>query len=688
MKPQNHQSDCLNAVETERNQGKQRSLVVMASALGKTAVAAFDVKKFLVDFPYAKVLYLCHKNEILHQAKITFQTITQEKEELFGFLNGVEKNLKAKYLFATFQTMKENLKKFNPRDFDYVIVDESHHVVADTYQPVIEYFEPNFLLGMTATPNRLDLLDTKEIFGGTETFSLPLEKALVMGLLTKIDYHLITDEIIDFGKIENPYRMSLKELNRKIFLPKRDSEIVRIIAEKTKSIANPRIMIFCPSIKYAERLAKMIPDSLSVHSDQSETEQKNRIQGFRNGKISKILTVDKFNEGIDIPEVNVLVFLRSTSSPTIFFQQIGRGLRKADGKESVLILDFVANCERIEMIQEFVEKIKSAQKEHLENNDKTVEEPKVIDFGSFNFTEKATGVIEVMKKIKQGYTEETLIQQLQTLHKMLGRTPRAEDIYKASKEGWMASDKAFRRIFKTLNKARIAAGLPINKEEKYDEKTLIEQFKWLSEKLGRVPVTSDIYEYAEKGLIASTDSFLRTFKSLENLRELTGVEEYKPGFSKEFLLEKYFVLTEKLGRSPMVRDFDKASKEDKEMPSFRGYRRIFGNMDNLRKEAKQAMSEKNLVKDDLSKKQTSTLIVEQAEKKSRSTTRLNVDDIKNNMLLGLMDLWSYLKRKPDIEDVNIAAKEGKIALPNYEAYKVIFGGLDIALNLIQESNFS
>lgn len=155
MEPWSHQEECLQLIEHARLKGAQEGLIVITTAGGKTAISAFDVKKALAKNPSAKVLYLCHQNEILYQAYNTFKDIIGFEAKDAGFLNGIEKNVKAKFLFASFQTMIDNLQKFTFNEFDYVVVDESHHASADTYQPVVEYFKPDlFKLGMTATPER------------------------------------------------------------------------------------------------------------------------------------------------------------------------------------------------------------------------------------------------------------------------------------------------------------------------------------------------------------------------------------------------------------------------------------------------------------------------------------------------------------------------------------------------------
>ncbi|MDP3953882.1 MAG: DEAD/DEAH box helicase, partial [bacterium] len=361
VKPFAHQRQCLRTLENIRGNTKKierKALIVMASGLGKTVTSALDVKKIMAHFPWLRVLYLCHQNYILKQARETFELVLgNQNGKTFGYYHGLKKEIEAQLLFASFQTMRDSLDKFRKNAFDYVVVDESHHVPAETFHPVVRHFKPRFMLGMTATPDRMDMQDIRKTFG-TEIFSLDLPDALAQKLLTAVDYRIVTDEIVKLGEIKNPYRLSMKELNRRIFVPKRDREIVKIIEQKIQAVKNPKVMIFCPSIRYAEKLRKKIIWSTTIHSQLPQDEQERRLEAFHQGKYDTVLTVDKFNEGIDIPEINVLVFLRSTQSHTVFYQQLGRGLRKLPGKKKVLVLDFVANCERVELIHELVEEVK------------------------------------------------------------------------------------------------------------------------------------------------------------------------------------------------------------------------------------------------------------------------------------------------------------------------------------------
>ncbi len=348
-----YQLDCLNALARTRQNGHDKALIHMATGLGKTTVVATDVKRYLQENPESRVLFLCHQNEILKQARERFELIVgSENGETYGSFTGESKDMhKPTCLFASFQTMKNWREHFDEDEFDYIVVDESHHGKAETYAPTLEYFKPQFLLGLTATPDRQDLQDIREIFG-REIYSKSLAQALAEKLLARPDYRVIVDDIQE-GLLDDE-NISLAELNKKFFIPKRDEEITKIIQERVQDVKDPKMIIFCPSIEHSRRIADLLPGAKAFHSDLEKQERKDTLDEFKTGDVPALVTVDMFNEGMDIAEANVIVFLRSTQSETIFLQQLGRGLRKLPTKDSVLVLDFVANCDRLLMIEKLL----------------------------------------------------------------------------------------------------------------------------------------------------------------------------------------------------------------------------------------------------------------------------------------------------------------------------------------------
>ncbi len=607
MEPYYYQTDCLEAIQQERNNGKDKALVVKATGLGKTVVAALDAHRFIADLSNPKVLYLCNQNDILYQAKLTFESITNGIKSDFGLLNGVEKNIRAKYLFASFQTMKDKVNHFTPTEFDYVIVDEAQHAPADTYQPVIEYFKPKFMLGITAFPERTDLRDVHTIFGGKETFSLYLEEALLLGLLVKVNYKLFADDFTRLGEITNPCRLTLDDLNNKYFIPKRDDEIVALILENLKSVKDPHMMVFCASIKHAERMSKLLPNSTIVHSKMDTKLQDARIKAFREGTINTILTVDKFNEGIDIPQTNVVVFLRSTSSAGLFYQQLGRGLRKFNGKEGLLVLDFVANCQRIELIYDFTQRIEAVKQELKKR--KGVKAPYlatddlgdlVFDFGEFKFSETAIQLLEILKKISTGYTKESLVASLKELAAKLKRNPTTKkDIDPLCKKGLMASSRTFKVHFGTFNDALIAAGLKVNRIMSYSKEEIIDQLKSFATELGRTPSLRDIKTASKENRIMGTTCMCNKFGSFNNAIKAAGLEVTKEVgiYTEQILIDQLLQLERDLKRTPKTRDIEKAAQENKNIASISTFHQFFGSLTKAIKAAGLKVKERKITRE-------------------------------------------------------------------------------------------
>lgn len=420
-----YQAECLDKLIQVRSLGLKRALVNMATGLGKTTVVATDTKRYTeIEQPGAKVLFLSHRNEIGDQARLRFENIIGGDPKKFGTLNGVRKeNTNAQFLFASIQTLQGRKEDYDPEEFDYVIVDEGHHGKAESYEPLIMHFRPKFLLGLTATPDRADLQDIREIFG-REVYSKTLAQALKEGLLARPDYRVILDDIQE-SAFEGDEQISLAELNRTVFIPKRDEEIVKIIQERTADIDNPRTIVFCPSIEHSERIARLLPAARALHSKVGN-QSKSVIEAFRNGDVSTMVTIDMFNEGVDIPEANVIVFLRTTQSETIFLQQLGRGLRKLPGKEEVMVLDFVANCDRLMMIEKLLAGTRKSTKEPGDNpfdsgyeglwddpidSDDFIptdeDKPgdtiyiKDLNVGTFEFTETTRKIADLIKRIQQ-----------------------------------------------------------------------------------------------------------------------------------------------------------------------------------------------------------------------------------------------------------------------------------------------
>jgi superfamily II DNA or RNA helicase len=431
FQPYPYQTECLEAINGAREEGRKKVLIVMASGLGKTVTMGFDAKKWL-ETHGGRVLYLCHQNDILYQAKTTFEAILGGKHS-YGFFHGDEKTAhRVDCLFASFATMVKHMRRFVPDEFDYIVVDESHHSHAETFKMVVEYFLPKFLLGATATPDRLDERNIRDIYGD-EVYNLPLTTALARGLLTPVDYRLLSDEIQLSKKIETPEgRVSIRQLNRTVFVPKRDDEILQIVNKYAAQFENPRIIYFCSSVRHCNHLATVVPDCLPIHSRVPTKERGVRLELFRQGILSTALTVDCFNEGVDVPQANVLVFLRSTSSSTVFFQQLGRGLRVSQGKDKVLVLDFVANCERIRQVHELWKAVRAEAEELSLAGSKAPKppvEPMMLNIDGVNFDEKIVQILDVFKRLSLDFYPTWQEASTAALKLGIGSSPQYKKLY-------------------------------------------------------------------------------------------------------------------------------------------------------------------------------------------------------------------------------------------------------------------
>lgn len=337
--PNDMQKKALIEIQKMRDLEKTKAMVVSATGTGKTYLSAFDVKVYQPE----KFLFIVHQEQILKKAKDQFIKILGEDEEKFGILSGNSKVTDEKYVFATIQTLSkdETLQKFAKDTFDYILIDEVHHAGAKTYQKVIDYFEPNFLLGMTATPERTDGYNIYEMFDYNVAYEIRLQEALKENMLCPFHYFGITDIQVDGKTIDD------KSSFNQLVSDKRINYIIEKIDYYGHCGDKVRGLIFCGTKKEAHELEQIFNNrgfhTKALTGDHKIDERDRVIAQLEAGKLDYIITVDIFNEGIDIPSVNQVVMLRKTESSIIFTQQLGRGLRKAKNKDFVTIIDFIGN---------------------------------------------------------------------------------------------------------------------------------------------------------------------------------------------------------------------------------------------------------------------------------------------------------------------------------------------------------
>ncbi len=347
-----YQEEAVEAVDSARSQGTRRGLLVMATGLGKTRVAAEIVLRELLARPGKEVLILAHTVDLAHQLEKALWEVLPRDISTHLWAAGERPAYPGGVVCATMQSVLEaaRVEPLTNR-FSIVVVDEAHHAPAHSYSELLAFLRPNFLLGMTATPWRSDERLLSDMFG-PPLFTMSIIEGMQQGYLARVDYRMLVDDI-DWDEVRSlsKQKLTVTELNRRLFLPQRDESIVAKLLEHMGSIDEPRCIIFSRTIEHATTIHKLLrasgKASKLVHSELDRVDSANALRDFRSGRVPILISVDMLNEGIDVPDVNLIVFLRVTHSRRIFVQQLGRGLRLTESKKSVRVLDFVADVRRV-----------------------------------------------------------------------------------------------------------------------------------------------------------------------------------------------------------------------------------------------------------------------------------------------------------------------------------------------------
>lgn len=343
IEPNSIQEQALEELTKLRKNNAKRALVIAATGVGKTYLSAFDVK----NFNSKKTLFVVHRDEILRKSKESFENVLPNKRT--GIFKGQYKETNYDIVFASKQTLENNLNLFNKDEFDYIIIDEAHHAAAEGYRKIMDYFEPNFLLGMTATPDRMDGGNIWEIFEHNIAIDVRLKDAIEKELITTFHYFGISDlSRIDLSdiNIENLDKVAKKlMINERVDYIIEKMNLYKYDGEKMHCIA------FCANKEHAIYMSnefnkRGIKSEYLVSGSELKSERRKEIiKKFESDEdeLNVIFAVDILNEGVDIPNINMVLFLRPTNSPIIFLQQLGRGLRKNGNKKFLTVLDFIAN---------------------------------------------------------------------------------------------------------------------------------------------------------------------------------------------------------------------------------------------------------------------------------------------------------------------------------------------------------
>lgn len=350
--PNSMQQEAINNLKRLQQAHHTKALVIAATGSGKTYMSAFAAR----DFGALKVLFIVHRESILLDAQATFSAVFdgQPNPPSLGLFTGKSKELDADYLFGTNLSVAKHLSKFKPETFDFIVIDEAHHVTSQSYQDIITYFRPKFLLGMTATPERGDAVNIYHTFDNNIAAEIRLREALDKDLVVPFHYYGVTDvqgldyqeaDLTDIAKLAK-----LLQTHRRVEYIVQQMQFYDFDGDKLKCLG------FCVNIEHAQYMAEQFNligiNAVALTGDDPEAIRQKMMQDIQDDThhLQVIFTVDIFNEGVDIPSINLVLMLRPTQSPIIFLQQLGRGLRHFPDKAFLTVLDFIGNHERSFMI--------------------------------------------------------------------------------------------------------------------------------------------------------------------------------------------------------------------------------------------------------------------------------------------------------------------------------------------------
>ena len=543
FEPRGAQIEALCALENTRAEGAGRALVQAATGVGKTYLAAFDSKD------YERVLFVAHREEILKQAAQSFKNVRNSDD--YGFFDGESKCTDKSMIFASVATLGRseylNNKYFASDYFNYIVIDEFHHAVNDQYQRIVNYFKPQFLLGLTATPERMDGRNIYEICDYNVPYEISLKEAINKGMLVPFHYYGIFDDT-DYSKLHIVRgRYDEKELNETYI---GNVHRYELIYKYYCKYGSRQALGFCCSKEHAREMAREFSSrgipSVAVFSDASGeyTEKRNvAIQKLKNGEIRAIFSVDMFNEGVDITSVDMVMFLRPTESPIVFLQQLGRGLRKCRGKEFLTVLDFIGNYEKAGRVRFLLEGKSDMYREGYHLSD-TLRFP---DDCMVDFDLKLIDLFAEMDR-KHLKFKDQVINEYFRVKDLLGKRPTRLDLFTYMDDNIYetaithSKDNPFKRYLEFLNDLGELSQIEV---EFY--KGIGREFISLLEntnmsKVYKMPVLMAFYnnsdvlmEVSEKQLLSSWKEFFSTGTNWKDLDKNMTLQKYKDISDKDHL---------------------------------------------------------------------------------------------------------------------------------------------------------
>ena len=543
FEPRGAQIEALCALENTRAEGAGRALVQAATGVGKTYLAAFDSKD------YERVLFVAHREEILKQAAQSFKNVRNSDD--YGFFDRESKCTDKSMIFASVATLGRseylNNKYFASDYFNYIVIDEFHHAVNDQYQRIVNYFKPQFLLGLTATPERMDGRNIYEICDYNVPYEISLKEAINKGMLVPFHYYGIFDDT-DYSKLHIVRgRYDEKELNETYI---GNVHRYELIYKYYCKYGSRQALGFCCSKEHAREMAREFSSrgipSVAVFSDASGeyTEKRNvAIQKLKNGEIRAIFSVDMFNEGVDITSVDMVMFLRPTESPIVFLQQLGRGLRKCRGKEFLTVLDFIGNYEKAGRVRFLLEGKSDMYREGCHLSD-TLRFP---DDCMVDFDLKLIDLFAEMDR-KHLKLKDQVINEYFKVKDLLGKRPTRLDLFTYMDDNIYetaithSKDNPFKRYLEFLNDLGELSQIEV---EFY--KGIGREFISLLEntnmsKVYKMPVLMAFYnnsdvlmEVSEKQLLSSWKEFFSTGTNWKDFDKNMTLQKYKDISDKDHL---------------------------------------------------------------------------------------------------------------------------------------------------------
>ncbi|WP_080795510.1 DUF3427 domain-containing protein [Corynebacterium pacaense] len=427
--PNSMQAEALEALQDLQDLGESKAVVISATGTGKTILAALAVRAAQPQ----RLLFVVHREQILNKAISEFQRVLEEPSDSFGKLVGPLRELDRNYVFSTVQSLSrdETLHSISRERFDYIIIDEVHRAGAESYKKIIDYFAPSFLLGLTATPERTDGFNIFELFDYNVPYEIRLQRALEEKMLVPFHYYGVTD----FVNAENEVIDDVSELAKLV-----SHERAKYVLEMLRRYGHPtgvKGLMFCSRKDEAHELSTIFNEQYLngrrlrtkvLTGEDSAALREAVIQELEEGAIDYILTVDIFNEGIDIPPVNQVVMLRSTQSSIIFTQQLGRGLRKAPGKDHLRVIDFIGNYKNSYLIPVALFGDNSRNKESIRKNLLDHNSTRTIaEVSSVNFDPIAQELVLQSLKEAKLVGKQIFKKDIQALINRLGRLPQLFD---------------------------------------------------------------------------------------------------------------------------------------------------------------------------------------------------------------------------------------------------------------------